>query len=75
MLYGMAAPIARALAKKDFLYVYTPIGEILPGMGYLVRRSLEKHIKRKSFLRHTFFDKTQIQTLLRKPELKENDEG
>ena len=71
MLYGMAAPIARVFTKAGFLVrLYTPIGEILPGMGYLVRRLLE-NTSNESFLRHTFFDKTQIETLLKQPEMRE----
>ena len=71
MLYGMAAPIARAFSKKGYLVrLYTPIGELIPGMGYLVRRLLE-NTSNESFLRHTFFDKTTIQALLKRPEFQE----
>lgn len=71
MLYGMAAPIANAFAKKGYLVrLYTPIGEILPGMGYLVRRLLE-NTSNESFLRHTFFEHDEIDSLLQKPTFKE----
>jgi RHH-type proline utilization regulon transcriptional repressor/proline dehydrogenase/delta 1-pyrroline-5-carboxylate dehydrogenase len=72
MLYGMAAPIARAFTKMGYLTrLYTPIGELIPGMGYLVRRLLE-NTSNESFLRHTFFDKTAVRSLLKKPEFQEN---
>lgn len=67
MLYGMAEPIARTFAKKGFLVrLYVPIGEILPGMGYLVRRLLE-NTSNESFLRHTFFDESNTDHLLKQP--------
>ncbi len=42
MLYGMADPVKRVIADMGYrLRVYTPYGELLPGMAYLVRRLLE----------------------------------
>src|SRR5262249_41944218 len=42
MLYGMAEPIKDALvAMGQRVRVYTPYGQLLPGMAYLVRRLLE----------------------------------
>src|SRR5262249_36927636 len=39
MLYGMAEPIKDALVSlKQRVRVYTPYGQLLPGMAYLVRR-------------------------------------
>lgn len=68
MLYGMADPIARSFEKKGFLVrMYVPVGEMLPGMGYLVRRLLE-NTSNESFLRHTFVRDSEIASLLRKPE-------
>lgn len=67
MLYGMAEPIARAFSKRGFLTrLYVPLGELIPGMGYLVRRLLE-NTSNESFLRHTFFDRNTIDSLLEEP--------
>ncbi len=42
MLYGMADPIKAALVGMGHrVRVYTPFGQLLPGMAYLVRRLLE----------------------------------
>ena len=42
MLYGMSEPLQRAvLAEGAPLRIYTPVGELIPGMAYLVRRILE----------------------------------
>lgn len=71
LLYGMADPIAEAFKKKGYLVrFYVPLGEILPGMGYLVRRLLE-NTSNESFLKHTFFDKEKIDSLIEKPEMKD----
>lgn len=71
MLYGMAEPIARAFAKRNYLVrMYVPLGEMLPGMGYLVRRLLE-NTSNESFLRHTFFDAETVDELLREPTLRD----
>jgi RHH-type proline utilization regulon transcriptional repressor/proline dehydrogenase/delta 1-pyrroline-5-carboxylate dehydrogenase len=71
MLFGMAEPIARAFAKRHYLVrMYVPLGEMLPGMGYLVRRLLE-NTSNESFLRHTFFDAETVDHLLREPVLRD----
>ena len=42
VLYGMADNLASALVKEGFrVRVYTPYGELIPGMSYLIRRLLE----------------------------------
>ncbi|HMC41474.1 MAG TPA: proline dehydrogenase family protein, partial [Acidimicrobiales bacterium] len=42
MLYGMAEPIHDAIRRLGLrLRVYAPVGELVPGMAYLVRRLLE----------------------------------
>jgi RHH-type proline utilization regulon transcriptional repressor/proline dehydrogenase/delta 1-pyrroline-5-carboxylate dehydrogenase len=46
--------------------MYVPLGELLPGMGYLVRRLLE-NTSNESFLRHTFFERSKIDELLADP--------
>jgi RHH-type proline utilization regulon transcriptional repressor/proline dehydrogenase/delta 1-pyrroline-5-carboxylate dehydrogenase len=67
VLYGMAEPIAQAFAHRGYLTrMYVPLGELLPGMGYLVRRLLE-NTSNESFLRHTFFEHSEIQNLLKDP--------
>jgi RHH-type proline utilization regulon transcriptional repressor/proline dehydrogenase/delta 1-pyrroline-5-carboxylate dehydrogenase len=55
MLYGMAEEIRAALVTLgQRVRVYTPVGELLPGMAYLVRRLLE-NTSNESFLRAGFF--------------------
>lgn len=42
VLYGMADKLANSLVKEGFrVRVYTPYGELIPGMSYLIRRLLE----------------------------------
>ncbi len=54
MLYGMADPIAKAFADQNLLVrLYVPVGELVSGMGYLIRRLLE-NTSNESFLRHVF---------------------
>jgi RHH-type proline utilization regulon transcriptional repressor/proline dehydrogenase/delta 1-pyrroline-5-carboxylate dehydrogenase len=75
MLYGMAEPIARAFAREGYLVrLYVPLGQMIPGMGYLVRRLLE-NTSNESFLRHTFFDSKEVDDLLREPRLRESRGG
>ena len=67
MLYGMAAPIAKAFEADNYLVrMYVPLGELIPGMGYLVRRLLE-NTANDSFLRHTFYESSEVENLLAKP--------
>ena len=67
MLYGMAGPIAQSFRKQGYLVrLYVPLGEMLVGMGYLVRRLLE-NTSNESFLRHTFFDADAVEGLLAEP--------
>ena len=69
MLYGMATPIRRALVKLGYrVREYCPIGELLPGMAYLVRRLLE-NTSNEGFLRATFSDKQSAASLLVDPTL------
>src|SRR5260370_5852325 len=49
----MAAPLAGAVAEREEgVRVYMPVGELIPGMGYLVRRLLENS-STESFLRRS----------------------
>ena len=67
MLYGMAEPIKRSLIKMGYrLRDYCPIGEILPGMSYLVRRLLE-NTSNEGFLRATFAEHAEARELLQDP--------
>jgi RHH-type proline utilization regulon transcriptional repressor/proline dehydrogenase/delta 1-pyrroline-5-carboxylate dehydrogenase len=67
MLYGMGDAIKAALVQLgQRLRIYAPCGELIPGMGYLVRRLLE-NTSNESFLRQSFIEHTAIDTLLRSP--------
>ncbi len=67
MLHGMAEPIKRALVKMGCrVRDYCPVGEVLPGMSYLVRRLLE-NTSNEGFLRATFNEGVSPETLLRDP--------
>lgn len=68
MLYGMAEPIKKALVKEGYrVREYATIGELIPGMAYLVRRLLE-NTSNESFLRSKFAEKATPEVLLRNPE-------
>jgi len=67
MLYGMATAIRRALLSLGYrVREYCPIGELVPGMAYLVRRLLE-NTSNEGFLRARFGANTSITELLRDP--------
>jgi RHH-type proline utilization regulon transcriptional repressor/proline dehydrogenase/delta 1-pyrroline-5-carboxylate dehydrogenase len=67
MLYGMADPIKDALVDLgQRVRVYTPYGQLLPGMAYLVRRLLE-NTANTSFLRASFAEHVPEETLLMNP--------
>ena len=74
VIYGMGEPIRNALHKAGLpVRVYAPIGEMLQGMAYLVRRLLE-NTANESFLRQGFAQGLAIEELLRSPQeiLQEN---
>ncbi|GFE71358.1 L-glutamate gamma-semialdehyde dehydrogenase [Chroococcus sp. FPU101] len=51
VLYGMGDQLAKALVKRGHrVRVYSPYGDLLPGMAYLIRRLLE-NTANSSFLR------------------------
>jgi RHH-type proline utilization regulon transcriptional repressor/proline dehydrogenase/delta 1-pyrroline-5-carboxylate dehydrogenase len=67
MLYGMAEPerkAVRSLGRR--VRIYTPIGELLPGMAYLVRRLLE-NTANTSFLRSRYHEETDVASLMAAP--------
>jgi RHH-type proline utilization regulon transcriptional repressor/proline dehydrogenase/delta 1-pyrroline-5-carboxylate dehydrogenase len=67
LLYGMAGPIKRALVEMGYrAREYSPVGELLPGMSYLVRRLLE-NTSNEGFLRAKFSDNQSAAQLLRDP--------
>ena len=67
LLYGMAGPIKRALVEMGYrVREYSPVGELLPGMSYLVRRLLE-NTSNEGFLRAKFSDNQSAAQLLREP--------
>jgi RHH-type proline utilization regulon transcriptional repressor/proline dehydrogenase/delta 1-pyrroline-5-carboxylate dehydrogenase len=67
MLYGMADPIKAAVLKMDCrLREYCPVGELLPGMAYLVRRLLE-NTSNEGFLASKFAKDASRDDLLKNP--------
>src|SRR5712692_7232901 len=67
LLYGMAGPIKRALVEMGYrVREYCPVGELLPGMSYLVRRLLE-NTSNEGFLRAKFAENVSATELLRDP--------
>ncbi|MCC6419498.1 MAG: L-glutamate gamma-semialdehyde dehydrogenase [Gemmataceae bacterium] len=67
MLYGMADPVKAALVSLgQRVRVYTPYGDLLPGMAYLVRRLLE-NTANESFLRASFTENVPEEQLLMDP--------
>ncbi|HEU0208281.1 MAG TPA: L-glutamate gamma-semialdehyde dehydrogenase [Candidatus Udaeobacter sp.] len=67
LLYGMAGPIKRALVEMGYrVREYSPVGELLPGMAYLVRRLLE-NTSNEGFLRAKFAENVPANELLRDP--------
>ncbi|MSQ96365.1 MAG: L-glutamate gamma-semialdehyde dehydrogenase [Gemmataceae bacterium] len=67
MLYGMGDPIKDALVELgQRVRVYTPYGQLLPGMAYLVRRLLE-NTANTSFLRASFAEHVSEEKLLMNP--------
>lgn len=67
MLYGMAEEQQQLFSELgQRVRVYTPFGELLPGMSYLVRRLLE-NTSNESFLRHAYDQDATIDELLRAP--------
>src|SRR5438552_3467176 len=75
MLYGMAEPIKEVLVSlKQRVRVYTPYGQLIPGMAYLVRR-LPANTSDDSFLRASFTEHVPEEQLLMNPTKKIADCG
>ena len=67
MLYGMADAIKEAIQSLGHrVRIYTPYGQLLPGMAYLVRRLLENS-SNDSFLRQGFTEGLSEEVLLMNP--------
>ena len=67
LLYGMGDALQAAIASLGYpVRVYTPVGELIPGMAYLVRRLLE-NTSNESFLRQELFQERDPDALLRAP--------
>ncbi len=67
VLHGMAEPIRKAaVACGHRVREYVPVGEVIPGMAYLVRRLLE-NTSNESFLRLTFAQEQDADRLLAAP--------
>jgi len=71
MLYGMAEPLRQIFAQDGYrVRIYAPIGELLPGMAYLVRRLLE-NTSNSGFLRQSFHEGVSITEMLEPPVLEQ----
>ncbi len=67
MLHGMAEPIHAAIRRLGLrLRVYAPVGELVPGMAYLVRRLLE-NTSNESFVRARFAEGRELDKLVEPP--------
>jgi RHH-type proline utilization regulon transcriptional repressor/proline dehydrogenase/delta 1-pyrroline-5-carboxylate dehydrogenase len=69
LLYGMAEPVHAAIKRLGLrLRVYGPVGELVPGMAYLVRRLLE-NTSNESFVRHRFAEGQALDSLVAAPQV------
>jgi RHH-type transcriptional regulator, proline utilization regulon repressor / proline dehydrogenase / delta 1-pyrroline-5-carboxylate dehydrogenase len=67
MLYGMGDPLKTAMANLGrCVRVYCPYGDLMPGMGYLIRRLLE-NTSNEGFLKQGFGDRGTYARLLADP--------
>ena len=67
MIYGMAEPFQHAMVTHGRrVRLYAPVGRLLPGMAYLVRRLLE-NTSNESFLRKEYVESQSLATLLAPP--------
>lgn len=67
MIFGMAEPFQQAMVKLGRrVRLYTPVGRLLPGMAYLVRRLLE-NTSNESFLRKEYVESQPLTRLLAPP--------
>src|SRR4029077_9387367 len=67
LLFGMAEPIHAALRRLGLrVRVYAPVGQLVPGVAYLVRRLLE-NTSNESFIRQKFAEGKELDELLTPP--------
>jgi RHH-type proline utilization regulon transcriptional repressor/proline dehydrogenase/delta 1-pyrroline-5-carboxylate dehydrogenase len=67
MLHGMADQLKEATADRKLrVREYVPVGEMIPGMAYLVRRLLE-NTSNESWLKAGFLDNASPEALLASP--------
>ncbi len=67
VLYGMGYPLMRAIIKMGYpVKVYMPIGELIRGVAFLVRRIVE-NTSQSSFVFQSFDKKIPIKELLKNP--------
>jgi RHH-type proline utilization regulon transcriptional repressor/proline dehydrogenase/delta 1-pyrroline-5-carboxylate dehydrogenase len=67
MLTGMGNPLKRALVEmKQRVRIYSPFGDLMTGMAYLIRRLIE-NTANESFLRQTFDPSLDKKALLTCP--------
>jgi len=67
LLYGMGEAIHAAIVSLGYpVRIYTPFGELIPGMAYLVRRLLE-NTANESFLRQDYVQERSAEELLQPP--------
>lgn len=72
MLYGMSSAFKSYFVERGFRFrEYCPMGELIPGLSYLVRRLLE-NTANDSFLKQSFMDRKEIHRLLETPRRKES---
>ncbi|MGH7230130.1 MAG: proline dehydrogenase family protein, partial [Nitrospiraceae bacterium] len=68
MIFGMADPLQHAVSQMGRrVRLYTPVGELIPGMAYLVRRLLE-NTSNESFLRKEYSEEKPLDQLLAAPQ-------
>jgi len=69
MLYGMADAFKSVIKERGYrIREYAPVGEILPGMAYLVRRLLENS-SNEGFLQVKFLSPGEAQKFLQPPKV------
>ena len=67
LLYGMAEPVHEAIRSLGLrLRVYAPMGDLVPGMAYLVRRLLE-NTANESFVRTHYAKGAELEALFSAP--------
>lgn len=70
VLYGMGETLAHNLKKMGYcVRFYCGIGELIPGMSYLVRRLLENSAN-QSFILNSFIQNKPAEELLASPQIK-----